>query len=88
MVEAGDRQGGIFRNGRARLVDAPPGHRFDDFRLDAFAVKDFFQELRRLDFIARWVGRVDLNVAAEHRRGFFLRRLPAEDRIRSATMDR
>ena len=41
------------------------GRGFDDFRFDALTIENAFEEFGRLDFVAGWVCRVDLNVAAQ-----------------------
>src|SRR5262245_34591206 len=46
------------------------GSRFENPRLDPFTVKDLFEELRGLDLITRWVGGIDLDIAAQQRDRF------------------
>ncbi len=77
MVEQDDRfPGAVAAQSREEI--AATGRRFDDSRLDAFAIENFFEELSRLDFIAGWIGRVDLDVAAKQRHRVVFQAPPAK----------
>ena len=77
MVEQDDRFPGAVA-AQSRKEIAATGRRFDDSRLDAFTIENFFEEMRRLDFVAGRIGCVDLDLAAKRGHRVVFQAPPAE----------